>query len=131
MANKNPDITKLKPINTLTKEEQRIVTSKGGKASAKKRKQQKTFKELFNQFASEQLNNDELKDRMREYGLTDEDMTNKSAMMFSMFIEALKGNTKAFEIVRDTMGEQIATQFEITQPPVINIQRPKDDKSSS
>lgn len=128
MAN---NIGNLKPRTSLSKEEAKEMGRKGGIASGKKRKQQKTFKELFNKFASEQLNNDELKDRMREYGITDEDMTNKSAMMFSMFIEALKGNTKAFEIVRDTMGEQIATQLEITQPPVINIQRPKDDKSSS
>ena len=123
MAN---NIGNLKPRTSLSKEEAKEMGRKGGIASGKKRKQQKTFKELFNQFAKEQLNNEELKDRMREYGITDKDMTNKSAMMFSMFIEALKGNTKAFEIVRDTMGEQIATQLEITQPPVINIQRPKE-----
>ncbi len=95
---------------------------KGGRASAKKRKEQKSFKELFQSFSSQKITNEQLKERLKQNGIKDEDLTNKTAMMFSMYLEAIKGNTKAFEIVRDTMGEQITEKFEFSELPVI-----KDD----
>lgn len=95
---------------------------KGGKASGKKRRQQKTFKEMFKSFSEQLITNEQLKEKLKENGISDEEMTNKTAMMFSMYLEAVKGNTKAFEIVRDTMGETIAEKIELTEVPII-----KDD----
>ena len=43
MENKNPNIENLKPFGTLTEEEQRNKSQKGGKASAKKRTERKKF----------------------------------------------------------------------------------------
>lgn len=118
------NIDNLKPIQKgeLTKEEAKKRGSNGGKASAKKKRQQKTFKEMFNAFSQQLITNEQLKEKLKENGISDEDMTNKTAMMFSMYLEAVKGNTKAFEIVRDTMGEQIVDKIELTEVPVI-----KDD----
>lgn len=36
----------------------------------------------------------------------EEGKTNQERMSISLFKEALKGNTKAFEIIRDTIGEK-------------------------
>lgn len=117
----------LKPFNTLTKEEQREITSKGGKASAKKRKQNKTFKEIINKFLDGQVSDERLKQQMIEFGFADKDVSNKSCTVFALWKEAIKGNTKAFELMRDTIGEKPIEQIQNINPPVINIERPKDD----
>lgn len=96
----------LKPFNTLTKEEQREITSKGGKASAKKRKQNKTFKEIINKFLDGQVSDERLKQQMIEFGFADKEVSNKSCTVFALWKEAIKGNTKAFELLRDTIGEK-------------------------
>lgn len=117
----------LKPFNSLTEKEQREITSKGGKASAKKRQQNKTFKEIINKFLDGQVTDDRLKQQMVEFGFADNEVSNKSCAVFALWKEAIKGNTKAFELLRDTIGEKPVEQIQNINPPVINIERPKDD----
>lgn len=117
----------LKPFNSLTEKEQREITSKGGKASAKKRQQNKTFKEIINKFLDGQVTDDRLKEQMVEFGFVDKEVSNKSCAVFALWKEAIKGNTKAFELLRDTVGEKPIEQIQNINPPVINIERPKDD----
>lgn len=117
----------LKPFNSLTEKEQREITSKGGKASAKKRQQNKTFKEIINKFLNGQVSDERLKQQMIEFGFADRDVSNKSCAVFALWKEAIKGNTKAFELMRDTIGEKPIEQIQNINPPVINIERPKDD----
>lgn len=117
----------LKPFNSLTEKEQREITSKGGKASAKKRQQNKTFKEIINKFLDGQVSDERLKQQMIEFGFADKEVSNKSCAVFALWKEAIKGNTKAFELMRDTIGEKPIEQIQNINPPVINIERPKDD----
>lgn len=117
----------LKPFNSLTEKEQREITSKGGKASAKKRQQNKTFKEIINKFLDGQVSDERLKQQMIEFGFADKEVSNKSCAVFALWKEAIKGNTKAFELLRDTIGEKPIEQIQNINPPVINIERPKDD----
>lgn len=117
----------LKPFNSLTEKEQREITSKGGKASAKKRQQNKTFKEIINKFLNGQVSDERLKQQMIDFGFADKDVSNKSCAVFALWKEAIKGNTKAFELMRDTIGEKPIEQIQNINPPVINIERPKDD----
>lgn len=116
----------LKPFNSLTEKEQREITSKGGKASAKKRRQNKTFKEIINKFLDGQVSDERLKQQMIEFGFADKEVSNKSCTVFALWKEAIKGNTKAFELLRDTIGEKPIEQIQNINPPVINIERPKD-----
>lgn len=109
-----------------TTEEARERGRKGGKASAKKRREQKTFRELFNSFLNQKTSNEKIKIQLEDAGIKDEDITNKTALMYSMVIQALKGDTKAFEIIRDTSGEQIVSKVENINPPQIMIERPKE-----
>ena len=127
MANKNPNIENLKPFGTLTEEEQRNKSRKGGKASVEKRRQNKTFKEIINKFLDGRLEQEELKQQMLNFGFADEEISNKSAVVFSLWKEAIKGNTKATEILRDTIGEKPVEQIQNINPPIINIERPKKD----
>ena len=90
----------------LTPEQRRRNASKAGKASAKKRQQNKTFKEIINKFLDEQVSDERLKQQMVEFGFADKEVSNKSCAVISLWKESIKGNTKAFELLRDTIGEK-------------------------
>ena len=99
-------MTGVPPAANLTPEQRRKNASKAGKASAKKRQQNKTFKEIINKFLDGQVTDDRLKEQMVEFGFADEEVSNKSCAVFALWKEAIKGNTKAFELLRDTIGEK-------------------------
>lgn len=88
----NPNSRKnLKPQNKRTKEEQRDIAIKGGKASGESRRQRKTLKE-------------ELLALLSEGDI-------QESIALALVKQAVKGNnagsvTKAFEVIRDTIGEK-------------------------
>ena len=89
-----------------TTEEARERGRKGGQASAKKRQQNKTFKKIISKFLDGQVSDDRLKQQMIDFGFADKEVSNKSCAVFALWKEAIKGNTKAFELLRDTIGEK-------------------------
>lgn len=80
--------------------------SKGGKASGKKRREQKAFKELCDSFLNSHITSDELKEKMLSYGVANEDISYKMAIVVAMARQAVGGNVRAFEALRDTCGEK-------------------------
>lgn len=90
----NKGIENLKPFETLTEEQQRKIRSKGGKRSAEIKKERKKLKEELLLLLSENDNN--------------------RKMSLAILKKALKGNIKAFEIIRDTIGEKPKEQIEST-----------------
>lgn len=100
---------------------------KGQEASAKKRRERKKFNELFNSYLDKKVTNEQIKEQMMAFGFTDKECTNKNAMVFAQYKEAIKGSTQAFVAVRDTIGEKPIEQIQNINPPVINIERPKKD----
>lgn len=76
----------LKPLNTLAKSVQREIQSKGGKARAEKIRERKTLRE--------------------ELLTLLEEGDNQKKISLSLIQEAMTGNTKAYEIIRDTIGEK-------------------------
>ena len=91
----------LKPFNTLTVAEQRKIQKKGGKASGKTRAARKTFKEELLKLLEEKNNN--------------------MALTEAMLTKALKGDTKAFEIIRDTIGEKPTDKVDINTDTGISV----------
>jgi hypothetical protein len=91
------------PMNERTKEEQRKIARQGGIASGKARRERKTLKE-------ELL-------LLLEKGDTQEKIS------LAMIKEALDGNTKAFEVIRDTIGEKPEDKLkaDINRDITINI----------
>ena len=87
----------LRPQNTRTKSEQREIARKGGKASAAKRAERKTFREGLLL-----LLNEPMKDK--EGKLTDK--TPQDAIIAALVKRAANGDTRAFEMIRDTIGEK-------------------------
>ncbi len=91
----------------LTPEQRRANASKAGKASAKKRAERKTLREELLLLLKE--------NKMQE------------KISLALLQKAQNGDTKAFEIIRDTIGEKPVEQVQNLNPPIINIERPKDD----
>lgn len=89
----NKGIENLKPFETLTEEQQRKIRSKGGKRSAEIKKERKKLKEELLLLLSEGDNN--------------------RRMSIAIFERALNGDTKAFEVIRDTIGEKPKEEIEV------------------
>jgi hypothetical protein len=83
----------LKPLNTRTKSEQRKIAKMGGIKSGEVRQARKTLKEEL-------------------LLLLDKD-DNQTNLTVSLIQKALAGDTKAFEIIRDTIGEKPTDKQEI------------------
>lgn len=111
----------------LTHEQAVKFGSKGGKASVRAKRQRKTMKMQLELLMSSKLDNPDLekiKKVLTKFKIPKSDENIQMAMNVSMVQQALKGNTKAYEIIRDTLGEKPADKIENINPPVINIERP-------
>jgi hypothetical protein len=95
------------PINKRTPEEAKEITSKGGIASGESKRRRKTFKEIFELL-------------LQEKAIDGSELTNDELISLQMIVEANKGNTKAFEIVRDTIGEKPTDKTETKTEVTIN-----------
>jgi hypothetical protein len=94
----------LNPFGTLTESEQREISSKGGKASGEARRNKKILRDCL-----EMLLEKEITDKS---GNT---MTGAEVMAVKVFQQALKGDLKAFEIVRDTAGQKPVEKVVISE----------------
>lgn len=93
----------LRPLNTLRKEDAKAIRSKGSYARAAKIRERKTMRAMLEMLMEKEITN-----------AKGEKATTQEAITVSLIKQALKGNVKAFEIIRDTMGEK-------PDAPIINI----------
>lgn len=82
----------LKPFNQLTESKQREIRSKGGKASVKARAKRKAMRELLEEAMARKLDGG--------------DTTTAEAVTIALIERAMSGDTKAYEVIRDTLGEK-------------------------
>lgn len=115
----------LRPRTTLSKEEAKRLGSKGGKASAKAKRERKAIRDQLKALLELPVKNEKLKNKIKELGISDKDIDNQMAITISIFNRALNGDTKAFEVIRDTIGEKPVEQIQNLNPPVIKLERPK------
>ena len=91
------------PQNERPIEERRRIAAMGGKARGEQKKRQKTFRE-----ALETLLSKEVVDKNGDkYDLL-------TAISAKQVEKASKGDTKAFEVIRDTIGQKPVERVEIT-----------------
>lgn len=99
--------TNIENLRTPSTEEARKIGSKGGKASGEARKQRKTFKDVFTSLLECDVSKDALEPLQgvikSEYG---DRITADQAMALAQIVKAVNGDTKAFEVIRDTIGEK-------------------------
>lgn len=84
------------PVTKRTPREQKEISSKGGKASAKAKQERKTLKQ--------------------ELLLLLEEEDTQKKISLSLLEQAKQGNVKAYETIRDTIGEKPKEQLEISKP---------------
>lgn len=89
----NKGIENLKPVTKRTKNEAREISKKGGIRSGEVRRERKKLKEELLLLLSEGDNN--------------------RRMSLAIFERALNGDTKAFEVIRDTIGEKPKEEIEV------------------
>lgn len=75
-------------------DEARELGAKGGKASGEARRKRKLIRECLNEMLSDRAP-------------TEADKTGVEAIAATLFLKALDGDLKAFELIRDTVGEKI------------------------
>lgn len=95
------------PLNKRTQRERKEIAKKGAEAANKKKAERKTLKEELLLLLQE--------NKMQEN------------ISLALLEKAKSGDTKAFEVIRDTIGERPVEQVQNLNPPVINVERPKDD----
>jgi hypothetical protein len=126
MAGKDNLIT----LDKRTKEEQRAIAKKGGKASGEARRIKKTCRYYFEQFRNMNLTDDKMIEGLKKAGVTDDDVTYGAALAMQTMIKAMKGNAQMMRLAFEMMGEndvQGSTTVNNNLPPKIEINFVGDD----
>lgn len=94
------------PFTELTEEEQRKIAVKGGIASGKARRKKKLIKEQLELLLSLPLKDENAKRKLEQLGIDTDNIDNQMAMIIAIWNKALKGDTQAFNSIRDSVGEK-------------------------
>lgn len=89
------------PLNKRSKEVQREIQEKGRQANAKKWQERKTMRDELKFLMSQDI---DVKKKKGTQIVTEKKST-KEVVTLALIKEATKGNTKAYEIIRDGLGE--------------------------
>ena len=98
---------------------------KGGIKSGEAKRQRRTLKEQMELLLSLPVKDESTKGFIESLGIDPEMIDNATAITLSMYQEALKGNTKAYELIRDTLGEKPTDKLSIEEAPQIVLKRPE------
>lgn len=93
----------MRPMNTLTVEEQKKITSAGGKASGKARRNKAMLRDCLQILMEKKM--------LDENG---KKITGAEALSVEVFQKALAGDMKAWELLRDTAGQKPVDKVEQT-----------------
>ena len=104
--NIHPGSENLIPLSERTKEEQREIAKLGGIRSGEVRKARKTAREILQEMLQRQLSNDQIDDILgTSKNLLGEEKTAYAVINAKMIQIAAAGDTKAYNAVRDTVGD--------------------------
>lgn len=117
------NVKNLKPIRDS--ETARKLQKKSSKKQKENTIKRKSMKEQLQLLMSLEIKKDKIKQQLTELGIPDTEQNNQMAMNVALYQQALKGNTKAYELIRDTSGEKPIDKVEQINPPSIVIERPK------
>ena len=119
----------LRKYAEMTESEKAEWHSIGGTASAKKRRQKKTFAETLRAVLASEYPVEEAKRKLQDMGL---DGTWMDQLSQAQVDKASRGDTEAFRAVRDTIGEnpRQAVDVGLTSGPVsgIDLSQLSDDQ---
>lgn len=105
------------PQSERTKDEQRRIARKGGKASGKARRDKKAMKETLETLLTmnlQQGKGDEIETIQSIAELKGKNISVQEAIMLAQIKKAMKGDTRAAEFVRDASGNKLAENVALT-----------------
>ena len=85
--------------------EPREAGRKGGIASGIARRKRRAMKDAAKMLLDMPVSQESIAQQMEAMGIEKEDLTNQMAMLISMWKEAMSGNVRAAEFMRDTAGQ--------------------------
>ena len=89
-----------------TSEQARANGSKGGKKRAENARKRKALKEQLEIFLNLPLKSEEAKKTLMNLGIKTDSIDNQMAITVALCQKSLKGDTRAYELIRDTVGEK-------------------------
>ena len=132
--NKNENLMPIELVNANKTREQRIKdASNAGKKSGEVRRKRKLLKDLFESLLNTSITDEDMKKELKDNGFKNEEQNYNTLLGVSMLTEAMKGNTKAFELIRDTIGEKPKEKisFEVNDEISKNIEKYINGKSKN
>lgn len=111
------------PNEMRTPEERRENARKAGVASGKARKKKKQLKELANLILDNTIKDKSTVDRLKSTfpELENEDISYGLVLLLKQYEKAKDGDSKAFEIMRDTSGQSPVQKQEIEMQNLQNV----------
>ena len=103
------NIDNLIPVINRSKEEAREISRKGGQASGVARRAKKSMKQSMELMLNMTLKNGNqvnLEEIETFSGIKGKNVTVQDQMVYKLMLKALKGDKKAFELIRDTVGQK-------------------------
>lgn len=88
-----------------TEKEPREAGRKGGVASGKARRRKRAMKDAAKLLLDMPVAQEGIASQMKAMGIDERDLTNQMAVIISVFKEAMSGDIRAAEFLRDTIGE--------------------------
>jgi hypothetical protein len=107
MANKK----NLKPLQDRTTSEQREIAQKGGIRSGESRRTRRTLRDMMECLLSAPLTEEETAE-YTALGLDPEDLDRRAALVVGLYKRACEGDTKAYSLIADMIGEKTQTARE-------------------
>lgn len=95
------------PFSERTESEQREIRSKGGKQSAKNRREQKTYREMARAMLSATITDENILNELQAYGLSETDV--KAYTLLGMIKASGNGSHHAFDRLMMLVGEETQT----------------------
>lgn len=106
----------LKPLST---NKAREIGKKGGKKSVENKRKRKALKEQMELLLTLPLTDERAKKQFESMGIDADNMDNQMAMVVKTYAQALKGNIKAVNTIREIIGERVVE---------VNVNNNIDDK---
>lgn len=95
------------PFSERTESEQRAIRSKGGKQSAKNRREQKTYRDMARAMLSATITDKNILKELKAYGLNETDV--KAYTLLGMIKASGNGSHNAFDRLMMLVGEETQT----------------------
>ena len=96
------------PFSERTESEQRAIRSKGGKQSAKNRREQKTYRDMAKAMLSATITDENILNELKAYGLSETDV--KAYTLLGMIKASGNGSHNAFDRLMMLVGEDNAKE---------------------